>query len=264
VNRFGVFLIGVGLGLASGLYYSWVINPAEYVDTSPASLKAEFKEDYLALIASAYAASGDLERAQERLAQLPDPNPPNTLNQLAQTRLAQSGPQSEARALAQLAADLGPRPSPFPSSTTPLTKRTPETPETTPTQTRTVTPAPTRTATPTPGAPFELVEREQICDPDIDEPLLQIVVLDAAGRPIPGVEALAVWDDGQDRFFTGLKPELGLGYADFSMRPGVLYTLQLASVETTVTDLQAETCEPESGEPYPGSILLTFQQPEQP
>jgi hypothetical protein len=264
MNRYLTFLLGVILGLVGGLYYSWALDPAEYVDTSPASLKPEFQEDYLALIASAFSATGDLERAQARLAQLPDPNPANTLNQLAQTRLAQSGPQSEARALALLAAALGPQPSPFPSPTAPLTKRTPSRTETTPTEPPTTTPAPTRTATPTPGAPFELVDREQICDPAVEAPLLQIVVLDAAGRPIPGVEALAVWDNGQDRFFTGLKPELGLGYADFAMQPGVLYTLQLASVETTVTGLQVETCEPETGELYPGSILLTFQQPEQP
>lgn len=264
MNRFASFLVGAILGLAFGLYYSWALNPAEYVGTSPASLKSEFREDYLALIASAYSATGDLERAQNRLEQVPDPDPANTLNQLAQTRLAQSGPQSEARALAQLAAALGPEPSPYPSPSSPLSDRTPSGTEVTPTARPTNTPAPTRTATHTLGAPFEMVEREQICDPAIETPLLQIVVLNAAGRPIPGVEALAVWDSGQDRFFTGLKPELGLGYADFTMRPGVLYTLQLASVETTVTGLQVESCEAESGESFPGSIRLTFQQPEQP
>lgn len=264
MNRFWPLVLGLALGLMGGLYYSWVFNPAEYVDTSPASLSPEFKEDYLALLAAAYAASGDLDRAQERLANLPDPDPVHTLSQLAQTRLAQGNPQSEARALARLAAALAPQPSPFPSRTQAPNTSATDAPRATSTATRPPTRIPTRTATATPGAPFELVEREDVCDPTLEDPLLQIIVLDSAGSPIPGVEALIVWDTGQDRFFTGLKPELGLGYADFTMSPGVVYTLQIGSVETTITDVQMETCTSEAEDTFPGSLLLTFQQPEQP
>jgi hypothetical protein len=86
-------------------------------------------------------------------------------------------------------------------------------------------------------------------------------VQDAAGDGVPGVQILVVWDNGQDRFFTGLKPELGAGYADFTMEPDTTYSLQLIEGESPVTGLTAEECTGSSGEPYPGSWLLIFQQP---
>jgi hypothetical protein len=36
------------------------------------------------------------------------------------------------------------------------------------------------------------------------------------------------WNTGQDRFFTGLRPEKGKGYADFTMAPQVEYDVSLA------------------------------------
>jgi len=89
-------------------------------------------------------------------------------------------------------------------------------------------------------------------------------VLDASGEGVPGVEALVIWDEGQDRFFTGLKPELGLGYADFTMEPGTLYSLQLRHAALPITNLSSAPCEAEAGESYPGSLQLTFQQPATP
>jgi hypothetical protein len=253
-------ILGIIVGLLGGLYYSWIVNPVEYVQTSPASLREDYRQDFLTLIAAAYANTNDLTRARTRLAWIPELNPATTLSQLAQTRLAAGRPQSETQALAMLAAALGVRPSPLapgastltPSSTAPI-----------PTSTPTITqpPPPTRTPTATPGAPFELLEKEKVCDPDLAGPLIQIEVLDAAGRPVPGVEAMVVWDTGQDHFFTGLKPELGIGYGDFTMSQGLYYTLQLVDSDVPLTGLYAEDCVGEGGELYLGSWLLTFQQP---
>jgi hypothetical protein len=258
------FLLMIVLGLVGGLYYSWVINPVSYVETAPSSLRAAYREDYLALVASAYASTGDLDRAKARLALLPDPDPAGTLSQLAQVRLATGDSQFEARALAQLAAALGDRPTP--ADTQPASARavTPSPTGPTPTITLTPPPPPTRTPTSTPGAPFELIDKQQICDPDIPLPLLQVEVFDAASQPVPGIEVLVVWDSGQDHFFTGLKPELGMGYADFTMSEGVIYTLQLVDSEIPLTDLTAEDCLTEDGELLAGSWLLTFQQPPKP
>ncbi len=266
MNRGGFlpFLLTIVLGLVGGLYYSWAINPVSYVETAPASLRAEYREDYLALIASAYASTGDLDRAKARLALLPDPDPAGTLSQLAQIRLATGDSQFEARALAQLAAALGDRPTPVDTQPAYASSASPTPTGPTPTYTLTPPPPPTRTPTSTPGAPFELIEKQQICDPDIPLPLLQIEVLDAAGRPVPGIEVLVVWDSGQDHFFTGLKPELGMGYADFTMSEGVIYTLQLVDSEIPLTGLTTEDCLSEDGEFLVGSWLLTFQQPPKP
>ncbi len=248
-------LLGFGLGLAGGLLYTWVINPVEYVETAPGSLREDFKADYLALIAAAYSSSGDLARARARLALFEGLNPVGELAALAQRRQAAGHPQSEAQALAELAAALQGAPSSG-SAEAPSESATPAPPTSTPTPTR------TRVPSPTPGAPFQLAEREQVCDPLLAEPLIQVQVSDASGTPVPGVEVLVIWDEGQDRFFTGLKPELGLGYADFSMAEGVTYALQLSASGQPISGLSAFECTDEDDETYLGSWLLTFEQPE--
>jgi hypothetical protein len=263
MNRARILLtiIGLIIGLAAGLVYSWTINPVEYTDTAPASLRQDFKEDTISLIASAYVATGDLNRARARLAYLGIQAAPEELSRLAQSRLASGRPESEARALAQLASVLGERPSAItltPPPATPLSAT-----QARPTITSTLPPTRTRTPTPsaTPGAPFALVDQQSICDPDLLESQIQVEVLDAAGDGVPAVEILVIWDTGQDRFFTGLKPELGAGYADFTMTPGTVYSLQISESERPISGLIAEDCQESSGESYAGSWRLTFQQP---
>jgi hypothetical protein len=256
--------LGLMLGLAIGLYYSWVLNPVEFVETSPASMRDDFKADYLALIASAYTYSGDLARAEARIAIFREPNPAVIFSELAQTRLAMGRPQSETRAIALMAAALGDRPTPRASVAADTKVASPSAIQSTRTPTRTPLPPPTKTLTPTPGAPYGLLDQEKVCDPDLYAPLIQVVVIDAAGRAVPGVEVLVVWDTGQDHFFTGLKPELGLGYGDFTMTEGVIYTVQVVKSESPITGLTAEDCFGDEDELFPGSWLLTFQQPELP
>jgi hypothetical protein len=254
-------LLALGLGLAGGLYYAWVVSPVEFVDTAPASLRRDFQDDYLALIAAAYEGTSNLERARLRLALIPEPDPPARLALLAQQRLAAGVPEQEARSLAQLAADLGQRPPMLPTGTSGAPASPSASPQPTRTPTSTRLPPPTRTASPTPGAAFELEERQPVCEPDVLEPLIMVEAFDAAGRPVPYLEVLVIWDTGQDHFFTGLKPELGLGYGDFAMTPGVTYSVKLAEAPQTVTGLTAGACELSDGTSYPGSWRLTFVQP---
>lgn len=61
-----VILVGVGIGLA----YGWVVNPVEYVDTSPDTLRSDYKADYVLMVAEAYDRDGDLYLAVRRLALL--------------------------------------------------------------------------------------------------------------------------------------------------------------------------------------------------
>ena len=68
-------LTGAVLGVAMGLFYSWVISPVKYVDAPPYALRADYKDEYRALVAAAYMYSSDLVRAQDRLAQLKDDQP---------------------------------------------------------------------------------------------------------------------------------------------------------------------------------------------
>ncbi len=65
-------ITGLVLGFLLGLLYAWWVNPVVYSNTEPATLRADFKDNYRLTIAQAYAASGDLDRAESRLALLQD------------------------------------------------------------------------------------------------------------------------------------------------------------------------------------------------
>ena len=78
---------------------------------------------------------------------------------------------------------------------------------------------------------------------------------------MPGIEILITWEGGAENFFTGLKPELGNGYADYIMSADLIYTLQLKSGSDIASGLSAPTCQTPSGEAFSGGIKLTFQEP---
>lgn len=68
-------LLGLFLGMIAGLLYGWILQPVEYIDTTPNSLRQDYKTDYVLAVAEAYAGDGDLDRALVRLAAL-GPQPP--------------------------------------------------------------------------------------------------------------------------------------------------------------------------------------------
>ncbi len=301
-------LTGLAIGAVLGVLYAWGVQPVKYKDTPPASLRTDFKDQYRALIASAYMADGDLVRARARLDLLGDADVYQVLAEQAQRTLANAsqlgeGAMQEARALGVLAVALGQpvatvagpaqsSPSPLPSQGTPsstpalntLTPTPPALPATPigispspgtstvtaqstqpttagKTPSPTITRLPTRTFTPTPGAPFALKSEELACNPDQNTPLIVLQTNDAAGQGVPGVEVVVSWDGGENHFFTGLKPELGLGYADFTMTPGVVYSLRLVEGGQIIPNLSASECEAADGNRYWGSWLLIFEQP---
>jgi hypothetical protein len=255
--------IALLVGLAAGLYYAWVVNPVEYVDSAPASLRQPYRDNYLQLIAAAYAQQHDVTRARARLSLLDDPHLTDTLAALAQRQLARGGSEQEARALAELAGLVGPTPAPGTITPGAATTNGIVRSGQTPTPPHISTPSRTPTATATPGAPFQLSTEESICDAQAPAPLLEVVVLNSASQPVAYAEVVVVWDSGQDHFFTGLKPELGLGYGDFDMVAGVIYTVQLEHSAGPVTGLQAPVCSASDGSSLPGSLRLTFIQPKQ-
>jgi hypothetical protein len=70
-----LLFLGIIIGLAAGLVYGWVIQPVEYIETSPAVLRQDYRSDYILMVAEAYSGDDDLEIARIRLAAL-GPNPP--------------------------------------------------------------------------------------------------------------------------------------------------------------------------------------------
>lgn len=125
----------------------------------------------------------------------------------------------------------------------------------------TLTPTFTPAFTPTPGAPFLLLSQEKLCDVELPAPLIQIVALDRYNQPMSGIAVIVTWPGGEERFYTGLKPEKGPGYADFSPAPGVLYSLRLGENGQPEDNLAALVCIRAGGERYWGAWLLKFVQP---
>jgi hypothetical protein len=282
-------LLGFGLGLG----YAWLISPLRVIDSDPVALRPDFKDQFRSAVAASFAATGNLPRTAARLSLLGDSDAAEALNSQAQRMIA-SGEFTQADQLAALAlalenenvlamlptgtSDTGSAATPEPSVTLPpapedlpfqLTE-TPEELETPIAETQNAetqpavlnpTPRPTRTLVPTLGAPFALIGQDTVCDQTLAEGLLQVMVFNSSRRQVTGAKLIIAWESGEDQFFTGLKPEIGNGYADFVMSPNIMYTLRLAAGSDIVDDLVAPTCQSPSGETFLGGIKLTFQQP---
>lgn len=271
-------LLALLLGLGIGVVYAWVVAPAPARETFPSTLRTDFKDELRALIAASYASTGDLERARARLALLGDADSLTALNAQAQRMQAVGDPFEAVQQVAQLAADLQqPPPEPAATATRPFT-RTPAPTSTRPSAARTetiipeqiieppatvstATPRPTRTATPLPGRAYELIAQDTLCEAGLQEGLLQVIVTDSRRKPVAGMEIIVTWDGGEERFFTGFKPELGNGYADFVMQAGILYTVRVGTGGAPVSNVSPPGCLAEDGSSYLGAIRLSFQQP---
>ena len=281
-------LTGLLLGLGMGLLCSWVLCPVQYTQTSPGTLRGDFKEVYRSLVARAYAYDQNLPRARARLSLLAEPAPAEALAAQAQRALAAGRPLTEVRALGDLAAVLGAAPPPPPTSAavtsaiTPTPSALPPTGQPvggatvipvvgTPTPAASPTPFPTLPPTPTPlpthtpqpeavaGVPFLLRSQEVFCDPEAG-PLLRIFLRDAEGNPLPGVEIAVHWLGGDERIYTGLKPDIDPGYADFLMSPDEVYQVR-PGYGAALTGLRARECQTEDDTRYWGGWTLVFVQP---
>ncbi|OGO17888.1 MAG: hypothetical protein A2Z14_14140 [Chloroflexi bacterium RBG_16_48_8] len=250
-----LFILGLTLGLIFGLYYAWEISPIDPKEAIPSDLQSQYQVEYQTLIALAYVNTGNISRAIRRLETMPDVDAAQSLKALAEQLLAEGRPEEDVLAVAQLAAAMSNQSK---SGSTPEQAQITATPTSLPTEIPTQAPTPTQTSTPMPA--YQLRSREKVCDPALGFPLIQVLVLNAADNPVPGVEVLVLWDQGEDHFFTGLKPEMGLGYGDFTMEEGFTYAVQISGSSETITGLKAEECI-EDEEPFPGSWLLSFEEP---
>lgn len=249
------------LGLVLGVAYARLIDPIRITDASPAQVTHEYQRQWIVMAAEALVQDGNWDRTHARLDTLRDPALPQTVKTLFEQFDAQ-GVKSAARALAQLADQLnartagmsvylaGPTITPTPqsapavtraSSSAPATLR-PTTPGETPTPTvtpRAVTPTPVPTLNPA----YQIISQIAECTRATLTPQIRVTVQDAAGQGLPGVTIWIIWDGGEDRFVTGLKPEISAGYGDFDMLPDRNYNVSIDQRESViVSGLQAEAC----------------------
>lgn len=90
MTRWMRFLIMIIIGAALGLVYGWVVDPVEYVDTTPDTLRQDYKTDFVLMVAEMYQADQDIDLAVQRLRFLGD-EPPRGLVQDAIVFAAEVG-----------------------------------------------------------------------------------------------------------------------------------------------------------------------------
>ncbi len=283
-------LTGFLLGLAAGTVFAVWIWPVPYDFARPSDLNAEARDSYRLIVARAYFASGDRGRAYPRLDLLKEVDPAAALAAQAQRVLA-TGNEKDSNALALLAAGLDTagevaptdavaNPGTIEPTLMPETTNTPSgilselptleitgTPEGDGTPIPTIEPLnnpsagiprATPTMFPTLSAPYILKEKAVDCGRNLRPGLLQIWVENASGLAMPGVRIQINWKDGEETFYTGLKPELNNGYADFEMTPGTTYSLRVGENGETVTGLGAADCASEGHPERVGGMILRF------
>jgi hypothetical protein len=69
------FVFSLLAGIALGVLYGWLINPAQLVDASPNTLRKDYKTDYVLMVAETYTRENDAEQAARRLALLGSDSP---------------------------------------------------------------------------------------------------------------------------------------------------------------------------------------------
>jgi hypothetical protein len=67
-NRRLFIVLSLIAGIALGLTYGWVLDPVDYFDLTPDTLRADYKADYVLMVAEAYRADPDPALAARQLA----------------------------------------------------------------------------------------------------------------------------------------------------------------------------------------------------
>jgi hypothetical protein len=88
--RWALFLLMFAVGVTAGLVYGWIIAPVEYTETAPASLRADYRTDYVLMVAETFHAEQDAELAARRLSVLGS-EPPEAIALQALDFARQSG-----------------------------------------------------------------------------------------------------------------------------------------------------------------------------
>lgn len=245
-----LILVGLILGLAGGLVFTWVIAPPEYYDIYPPLMAPEHRRDWIEMTALAYGAEGDAERAQLRLRGLAAEEIRRVTAQTLDTAAARGRSIEVLRRLAKLAQSYG--------ADTPAVRiyadaEAPVTPTAiAPTATATATsipptvtptpllPTPTLSPLPTPSpapSPYRVLTPTITCTMQARISLSLYLSPSATEdevppdewEPLPGEDVWLLWDEAADRAVTGMRPALGLGYADFEVAPGQSYKVYIGS-----------------------------------
>lgn len=67
-TRLLFIIITLAAGIGIGLTYGWIIDPVDFFDLTPDTLRADYKADYVLMVAETYRAEQDPGLAARRLA----------------------------------------------------------------------------------------------------------------------------------------------------------------------------------------------------
>ena len=278
LSGWGLFF-GIVLGIAGGLYYAWVLDKRIEVDTEPWQLNEADRANYIIGITLQYNYDGDLGKAVERLLAMKLPGDPIQSVADVACRLATTGyvdNSSGVRAVRSLmvfyqlqgrsgCADTLVAMS---DQLTPIPSIEAATPTLRPPATKTPTPVPAAQASPTPQAvivpsiqpqaDYAVADVRTFCSTRFSG-VIEVRVGDFDGNGIPGTGIRVRWENNEDVFFTGLKPERGSDYADFQMEAGKSYTVEVLGGSDPTQPLVAGTCtDPDNGQSAITSYRVTF------
>ncbi|MEE9508141.1 MAG: hypothetical protein V3V44_02530 [Anaerolineales bacterium] len=82
ITRYSPLLFGLILGIALGLFYGWVISPIEIVESTPDTLREDYRADLILMIAESYENEEDLDLVLHRF-ELLELEPPTAVLQAA-------------------------------------------------------------------------------------------------------------------------------------------------------------------------------------
>lgn len=99
--------VSLAAGLLLGLAIGWWMWPVQYTNTAPNVLRQDYRDDYVVMVAAAYAVEGDLEQARERLKSLDPQEPPAPVVELAERLVEVGGSAEDITYLARLAWAFG-------------------------------------------------------------------------------------------------------------------------------------------------------------
>lgn len=274
-------IIGLLIGFGGAWYYAYVINPTQETSTRPSQLTRENQQDYVVAIMLAYSYDSDLTTAINELVALElDSDPLQAVADMA-CDLARTGYVDSTsglravramRTFYQLQGRTGCADNIIPApESVPL-----EVVIQVPTATPTLPPPPTKTpnsisATETPSgvivvptsAPqgtYRGVVAQTFCSTELSG-VIEVRVRDALNVEISGEPIRVTWGNNErSDFITGLKPERGIGYADFQMDTGVSYIISMPGLSDPIqSPIVANSCfEPESNAPAITSYRIVF------
>lgn len=75
MGRWIRFFIAMAIGAVAAMYYGWKINPVRYTETTPDTLRIDYKTDYVLMVAEAFKTEGDLDLSVRRLVLISDDLP---------------------------------------------------------------------------------------------------------------------------------------------------------------------------------------------